>query len=148
MLPLGRCQSGPESDGNDGVFRIIQIPSITGASPSDCLMSYPENSLGESYTFAEMLWVFQQPQPTGSTHIFWNLFSCRRPRIFNNVFISGVLPGLKARSLFYHFHCRSVSGSMLTNISYLKLCAVFVNFYYAIILDNNVHNVVKQYLTS
>ena len=35
------CQSGPGSDGNGGVLRIPQSPSITGASPSDCLVSYP-----------------------------------------------------------------------------------------------------------
>ena len=38
-------QSGPESDGNEGVLRIPQISSITGASPSDCLMWYSEYSL-------------------------------------------------------------------------------------------------------
>ena len=39
-------QSGPGSDGNEGVFRIPQSPSITGASPSDCLVSYPGDSSG------------------------------------------------------------------------------------------------------
>ena len=34
-------QSGPGSDGYEGVFHILQSSSITGASPSDCLMSYP-----------------------------------------------------------------------------------------------------------
>ena len=29
-------QSGPGSDGNDGVLRIPQSSSITGTSPSDC----------------------------------------------------------------------------------------------------------------
>ena len=33
-------QSGPVSDGNEGVLHITQSSSITGASPSDCLMSY------------------------------------------------------------------------------------------------------------
>ena len=47
-------QSEPGSDGNDGVLRIPQSSSITGASPLDCLMSYPGLYLGESYTFAEM----------------------------------------------------------------------------------------------
>ena len=45
-------QSEPGSDGNEGVLRIPQ--SITGASPSDCLVSYQEHSLGESYSTAEM----------------------------------------------------------------------------------------------
>ena len=33
--------SGPGSNGNEGVLRIPQSASITGTSPSDCLVSYP-----------------------------------------------------------------------------------------------------------
>ena len=47
-------QSGPESDGNEGVLRVPQSPSIAEASPSDCLVSPSGHSLGESYPFAEM----------------------------------------------------------------------------------------------
>ena len=47
-------QSGSGSDGNKGVLRIPQISSITGASQSDCLVSYPGHSLGESYASAEI----------------------------------------------------------------------------------------------
>ena len=47
-------QSGAGSDGNERVLRIPQNSSINEASPSDCLMSYPRNSLGESYPSAEM----------------------------------------------------------------------------------------------
>ena len=32
--------SGPGSDGSEGVFYIPQSPSITGTSPSYCLVSY------------------------------------------------------------------------------------------------------------
>ena len=39
-------QSGAGSDGNKGVLRIPKISSITGTSPSYCLVSYPEHSLG------------------------------------------------------------------------------------------------------
>ena len=39
-------QSGPGSNGNEGVFCIPQSSSITGTSPSDCLVSYPGNLLG------------------------------------------------------------------------------------------------------
>ena len=46
-------QSGPESDGNEGVFRIPQSFSITGASLSDCLVSYLGFSLEEYYPSAE-----------------------------------------------------------------------------------------------
>ena len=35
-------ESGPGSDGNEGVLCIPQSSSITGASPSDCLMSYQD----------------------------------------------------------------------------------------------------------
>ena len=45
--------SGPGSDNNKGVLRIPQNSSITGDSPSDCLMSYPGHSLGEFYSTAE-----------------------------------------------------------------------------------------------
>ena len=38
-------QRAPGSDPNKVVLRISQRSSITGASSSDCLVSYPENSL-------------------------------------------------------------------------------------------------------
>ena len=48
-------QSGPGSDCNEGVLYIPQSYSITGTSPSDCLVSYPGHSLVEwgSYSSAE-----------------------------------------------------------------------------------------------
>ena len=47
-------QNGPESNGNEGVLRIPQ-----GPSPSDCLVSYPEHSLGRgSYPSAEVQSVY------------------------------------------------------------------------------------------
>ena len=46
-------QSGPGSNGNEGVLRISQGPSITGTLTSDCLVSYPGHSLEESYPSAE-----------------------------------------------------------------------------------------------
>ena len=39
-------QSGPGSDGNEGVLCIPQSSNITGASPSDCLVSYQGHMLG------------------------------------------------------------------------------------------------------
>ena len=33
-------QSGPGSNSNEGVLRIPQSPSISGTSPSDCLVSF------------------------------------------------------------------------------------------------------------
>ena len=48
-------QRGPGSNADEGLLYILEI-SKTGASPSDCLMSYPEHSLlgGGSYSSAEM----------------------------------------------------------------------------------------------
>ena len=51
-------QSGPESDGNEGVLHIPQSSCITGASPSDCLVSYLGHSLEEFYPTAEMQSVY------------------------------------------------------------------------------------------
>ena len=47
-------QSGPGSDGYEGVLRILQSSNITGMSPLDCLMSYPGHSLGRSQSSAEV----------------------------------------------------------------------------------------------
>ena len=46
-------QSGPGSDGNEGVFHIPQSSSINGASPSDYSMSYPGYSQGKFFPSAE-----------------------------------------------------------------------------------------------
>ena len=49
-------QSGPGNDGNKKVLYIPQSSCITGALPSDCLVSYLGHSLGEgaSYLCVEM----------------------------------------------------------------------------------------------
>ena len=51
-------QSGPGSNGNERVICIPQSSSITGASPSDCFVSYPEHLLRESYPSAELQLVY------------------------------------------------------------------------------------------
>ena len=51
-------QSGPGNDGNEGILHILRGSSITGASPSDCLMSYSEHSLEESHLSAEIQSVY------------------------------------------------------------------------------------------
>ena len=38
-------QSGPRNDDNEEVLHILQSSSITGTSPSGCLVSYPGQSL-------------------------------------------------------------------------------------------------------
>ena len=57
-------QSGPGSDGNDGVFCITQSSSITGTSPSDCLVSCTGYS-EESYLSAEVQSVYSTAQAVG-----------------------------------------------------------------------------------
>ena len=52
-------QSGPGINGNKGVLCIPQSSIITGASPSDCLVSYPRHSLrAGSYSSTEMQLVY------------------------------------------------------------------------------------------
>ena len=61
FLPIDRTlldattlsQNGPGSHDNKEVLCIPQSSSITGTSPSDCLMSYPGHTLGEFYPSAE-----------------------------------------------------------------------------------------------
>ena len=55
-------QSELGSNGNEGVLCIPPNSSITGVSRSDCLVSYPGHSLGESYPFAEMQLVYSTAQ--------------------------------------------------------------------------------------
>ena len=43
-------QNGAGSDANKGVLHILQSSSITGTSPSDCLVSYTGQSLGKGLT--------------------------------------------------------------------------------------------------
>ena len=59
------------NDGNKGVLRIPQSSSFTGASPSDCLVSYPEHSSGESYPSAEMQSVYSAA-PADWVNFFYN----------------------------------------------------------------------------
>ena len=56
IWPINRTlgQSGPGSDGNEELLHIPQNSSLTGPSPSDCLVPYPGHSLGDSYSLAEI----------------------------------------------------------------------------------------------
>ena len=61
MTPSGAItpgQSGPGSDSNEGVLCIPQSSSITGISPSYCLVLHLGHPLGESYLSAEKQSVF------------------------------------------------------------------------------------------
>ena len=70
-------QSGLGSNGNKGILHISQNFSITGTSPSDCLVSYPGYSFGggESLTpLQRCSWCILQPQPTGQPFLEWDHF--------------------------------------------------------------------------
>ena len=56
VTPLGQSRRG--SNGNEQVLHIPQSSSISGASPSDFLMKYPEHLLGESYSSAAIQSVY------------------------------------------------------------------------------------------
>ena len=64
-------QSGPGSDGNEGVICISQSSSITGTSPSDCLVWYPGHLLGGlSYPSAEKQSVYSTaPADSASKYV-------------------------------------------------------------------------------
>ena len=64
-------QSGPGSDGNEGVLRIPQSSCITVAPPSDCLVSYPWHSLRESYHSEEKQSVYSTALADWAIDIFW-----------------------------------------------------------------------------
>ena len=51
-------QSGPGSNGNEGVLRIPQSLSITGTLSTDSLVFYPGHSLVVSYPSADMQSVY------------------------------------------------------------------------------------------
>ena len=54
-------QIGPGNDSNKEVLCIPKSYSITGTSPSDCLVSYLGHSLEESYSSAEVQSVYSTP---------------------------------------------------------------------------------------
>ena len=62
-------QSGPGSGDNEGVLRIPQSSSITDTSPSDCLMSYIQDTrwVGVLLPCTEAIGVFYSPSGLGKT---------------------------------------------------------------------------------
>ena len=57
-------QSGLGSDGIEGVIHKPQNSSITGALPSDCLVSYQDTCWGSLTPLQRCSWCILQPQPT------------------------------------------------------------------------------------
>ena len=57
---------GPGSNGYEGVLCIFQRSSITGISPSNCLVSYQDTHLACFTLLQRCSWCILQSQPTGS----------------------------------------------------------------------------------
>ena len=64
-------QSGPEINGNEEVLCIPQNSSITGASPSDCLVSYTGHSLKILTPLQRRSLCILRPQSTGQYISGW-----------------------------------------------------------------------------
>ena len=64
-------QSGPRSDGNEEALCIPQSLSITGTSPSDCLVSYLGHSLERPYPLAEKQSVYSTAPADWVTNHEW-----------------------------------------------------------------------------
>ena len=60
-------QSGPGSDGNKEVLCIPQSSSLSGASPSDCLVLYPGHSCFFLSLCRETIGIFYSPSRLGHT---------------------------------------------------------------------------------
>ena len=79
VLPFWARESGPGTNGNEGVFCNPQSSSITGTSPSDCLVSYPGHWLGiVSPLGREAVGVFYTPSRLGKAKTIYNtcVFIC------------------------------------------------------------------------
>ena len=63
-------QNGPGSDGIEGVLHIPQSSNITGASPSNGLISYLGHTLGKFYFSTEMQSVYSVA-PADWARIVW-----------------------------------------------------------------------------
>ena len=61
-------ESGPGSNGNERVLCIPQSPSITGTSPSDCLVLYPGHFLGGLTHSAEVQSVYSTAPADWAIH--------------------------------------------------------------------------------
>ena len=65
-------QSVPWSNGNEEVLRILQMSSITGTLPSNCLVSFSGILIGGGLTPVQgCSWCILQPQPIGR----WNTWN-------------------------------------------------------------------------
>ena len=85
-ITITPSQSVLGSDGNKGVLRIPQSSSITGTSPSDCLVSYLGYSLGEgSYPSAGVQSVYSTAPADWANCRFLCLCACPCECVFVSV---------------------------------------------------------------
>ena len=64
-------QSEPGSNSNEGVLYIPKCFSFTGASPSDCLVSYPQHLLGEFYPSVQMQSVYSATLANSAMELYY-----------------------------------------------------------------------------
>ena len=71
-------QSEPKSGGNKEVLHISQSSSITGTSPSDCLVPYPRHLLGWGFLplCRVAVGVFYSPSPLSMFMFLFNVVIC------------------------------------------------------------------------
>ena len=89
-------QSGPGSNGNEGVLRVPQNSSIAGTPPSDCLVSYPGDSLGGGVLplRKEAVGVFYSPSRLGNLgfdEFMFNLFTWCQPKTIQMILYLSVV---------------------------------------------------------
>ena len=123
-------QNGHGSDGNKRVLHIPHCSSISGASPSDCLVSYLGLLLGESYLFAiasrstqawsGSIW----KSPIYGWLIVWVLWHINLCGLFNaeSIFMQIVLFQTIQFSMRTQFNCQKHF--------YFKLLSLFKQFYF------------------
>ena len=106
MLPR-RARVKPGSNGNEGVLRISQSPSITGTSPSDRWVSYTGHLLeGESCSQCIL-----QPQPAGQFEIWVIYPNDFTPLLYFSVFVR---LGLLGPLTLFFFHNSSFLTAILS----------------------------------
>ena len=146
VLPL-RGQSGPGSNGNEGVLRIPQSSSTAGISPSDCSVSYPGHSLGGGCLtpLQRCSQCILQPQPTEQK-------SSRVPIKNGSIIYIKISTSAKNLSIFYfrwklnywvHFLSALSLGSecdvklLKTKNKYQQLNSIHFSFFFFVIIDNS-----------
>ena len=89
---ISQGQSGPGSNGNEGVLHILQSSNITRASPSDCFGSYTGHSLGGLTPLQISSRYILQFQPTGQSRKYnqlnWKISPKRDSKI--NIYIEWI----------------------------------------------------------